>query len=177
MTPEEKRQKRNAYYAKWRASNREQRNKYLAEWRNKNREKIREQSLNWYYAEKDRAGDEFMQRKSEISKKVWEKNKEANKARSRGYTSRLRKENPDKILEYRCNWYGITKEQYEKMLEQQGGECAICKIIEKFVIDHDHETGEVRGLLCKGCNNTLGFVEAGLKRNGKLLEEIAEYLK
>jgi hypothetical protein len=55
--------------------------------------------------------------------------------------------------------FGITQADYDALLERQGGGCAICgkppgKI--SLHVDHDHETGEVRGLLCVGCNNALG---------------------
>ena len=55
--------------------------------------------------------------------------------------------------------FGITQADYEELLARQGGGCAICgkkpgKI--SLHVDHDHETGEIRGLLCVGCNNALG---------------------
>lgn len=57
--------------------------------------------------------------------------------------------------------YGITKKQYDNLLQQQGGGCAICGRTEepdgrKLSIDHDHNTGDVRGILCNNCNNGLG---------------------
>ena len=59
--------------------------------------------------------------------------------------------------------YGITPEKYDEMLAAQGGVCAICKSedtkhkSDKFSIDHNHSTGEVRGLLCSPCNTGLGL--------------------
>ena len=61
------------------------------------------------------------------------------------------------------NAYGITPEKYDEMLAAQGGVCAICKSedtkhkSDKFNIDHNHTTGEVRGLLCGSCNTALGL--------------------
>lgn len=62
--------------------------------------------------------------------------------------------------------FGITPEQYTQMLEAQGGVCAICcqpergraknGRIKKLAVDHDHETGAVRGLLCANCNKGIG---------------------
>lgn len=56
--------------------------------------------------------------------------------------------------------YGITADQYQQMLEEQGGVCAICKTPptnRKLVVDHCHQSGVVRGLLCNHCNSMLGF--------------------
>jgi hypothetical protein len=58
--------------------------------------------------------------------------------------------------------YGVNLERYEEMLNSQDGKCAICGDIESnqyhkvFHVDHCHATGNVRGLLCSGCNHTLG---------------------
>lgn len=62
--------------------------------------------------------------------------------------------------------YGITQDDYERMLEEQGGACAICRATTSlrngkpfpFHVDHDHETGKVRGLLCGPCNKALGLL-------------------
>jgi len=58
--------------------------------------------------------------------------------------------------------HGITLDEYNAMIDKQGGACAICK--EKFHdrhgmgvhVDHDHKTGKVRGILCRKCNLLLG---------------------
>ena len=56
--------------------------------------------------------------------------------------------------------YGITTEKKEEMIQKQGGVCAICgKPPERSVVDHCHETGKVRGILCHGCNIKLPAVE------------------
>jgi epoxyqueuosine reductase QueG len=56
--------------------------------------------------------------------------------------------------------YGITAEDYSYMLEQQQGGCAICfqstPSGRRLAVDHNHDTGEVRGLLCGSCNIGLG---------------------
>lgn len=63
--------------------------------------------------------------------------------------------------------YGLTAIQYYMMLDQQGGKCKICKGIgpggagrtSRMAIDHCHETGKVRGILCNRCNRALGLFE------------------
>jgi hypothetical protein len=76
--------------------------------------------------------------------------------------------------------YGIGLSDYERMLSEQGGRCAICQTDKpgggrsnNFHVDHDHETGRVRGLLCHGCNTgigNLGDSSATLYRAMKYLE-------
>lgn len=54
--------------------------------------------------------------------------------------------------------YGITGEQYEAILAAQGGVCFICEKpprSKRLAVDHDHETGKVRGILCRRCNHRL----------------------
>lgn len=55
----------------------------------------------------------------------------------------------------------------------QGGKCLLCRRAdEKLVVDHCHETGRVRGLLCTPCNNFLGWVEG----SPGIMERAAAYL-
>jgi hypothetical protein len=60
---------------------------------------------------------------------------------------------------YLLRTYGITEEQYAEMHWSQGGKCAICKrkaALGTLVVDHDHKSGRVRGLLCRlSCNYRL----------------------
>lgn len=58
--------------------------------------------------------------------------------------------------------YGITVEDYDEMLERQGGVCAVCGELPNdrtLHVDHDHEGGRVRGLLCFACNVKLAHIE------------------
>ncbi len=56
--------------------------------------------------------------------------------------------------------FGLTIEQYDEMLRSQGGGCAVCGRAPRediaLHVDHDHATGQVRGLTCFRCNNALG---------------------
>lgn len=65
--------------------------------------------------------------------------------------------------------YGLTLEQYEQMVRDQNGVCAICGRPEKYSVtenytrrlsvDHNHKTGKTRGLLCRWCNQRLAHIE------------------
>lgn len=73
--------------------------------------------------------------------------------------------------------YGITLEEYEQKLEDQGGVCAICGKPDevegrRMAIDHCHDTGAVRGLLCGNCNRGLG----NFQDSHQLVAKAAEYL-
>lgn len=69
--------------------------------------------------------------------------------------------------------YGITEAEFTIRREAQGGRCLICLTPEpKLVVDHDHETGKVRGLLCHRCNVGLGWFRDDVTR----LKRAAKYL-
>jgi len=75
--------------------------------------------------------------------------------------------------------YGLSREDYARMLAEQGGMCAICKATEpggrsaNFHIDHCHTTGKIRGLLCCRCNQGLG----AFRDNVEILKAATEYLQ
>ena len=52
--------------------------------------------------------------------------------------------------------YGISADEFDELVVQQGGVCAICGRPDPEHVDHDHETGAVRGILCFNCNGGLG---------------------
>jgi hypothetical protein len=74
--------------------------------------------------------------------------------------------------------YGLTEDGYQQLLEVQGGCCAICSSPDAdsrgraLHVDHDHNTGKVRGLLCKNCNQALGLLADDSAR----LRKAASYL-
>lgn len=94
------------------------------------------------------------------------------------YKKRYRIKNKEKIREYNrthksnnklrarrttLRKYGITLEQYQEILDQQNGKCAICNKLESdsnqaFCVDHDHKTNKIRGLLCSKCNRGIGYL-------------------
>lgn len=85
----------------------------------------------------------------------------ANKEHVRSVHKAWRKADPDghrnRVLKY---MYGITLDQYNQMCIDQDNKCLICKNQRKLVVDHDHKTGKIRGLLCINCNSRLGWLES-----------------
>ena len=94
-----------------------------------------------------------------IQSKVWyQKNKSSVLKKQKVYYREKKKQN---LLLAK---YGITLEDYEQMFLEQNGCCAMCgqhesKFRRNLCVDHDHETGRVRGLLCDVCNLRLGYLE------------------
>jgi hypothetical protein len=92
------------------------------------------------------------------------------------------KKNPDKrkAIQRRADFkakYGITPEVYDKMLVSQKHLCAIClehqsKFKLSFAVDHCHETGKVRALLCTNCNTALGLI----KENHQTMQRVISYV-
>lgn len=98
-------------------------------------------------------------RKDPVQKELW---------KEYGRRSRLKKR------------YGITADQYDQMVIDQEGVCAICKsntaggrgLNSRLAVDHNHETGEVRGLLCGMCNQGIGM----FKEDTEVMKKAIEYL-
>lgn len=71
---------------------------------------------------------------------------------------------------------GLTADEYALILEHQGGACAICQRAtgktRRLAVDHDHQSGQVRGLLCKPCNRLLGHARDSVE----FFERSASYL-
>uniref|UniRef100_A0A6H1ZAQ2 Putative recombination endonuclease VII n=1 Tax=viral metagenome TaxID=1070528 RepID=A0A6H1ZAQ2_9ZZZZ len=102
-------------------------------------------------------------KKSTYNRKYHVKNRDKTNAYSRKY----RIEYPEKVsaIQRKCKLlreYGITMEDYDKMFMTQHGKCAICGSLpnsKRLSIDHDHNTGKVRGLLCVKCNSMLSYAQ------------------
>jgi hypothetical protein len=107
-------------------------------------------------------------------RKRWYQN---NRERSMAYVRAWQQANPDRVRVWRLknrdrrleklreihlrNKFGLTPEEYDVLLQAQGGVCALCESPPtpgiSLHVDHDHGTGEIRGLLCVRCNNALGL--------------------
>lgn len=89
------------------------------------------------------------------------------------------KPTPEENRRYQMAKYGITQDQYEQMEEAQGKVCAICQQPQagrlRLAVDHCHETGRVRALLCATCNGGLGLYEQHLKRPKDYAGYLARY--
>lgn len=120
---------------------------------------------------------------SESRRQRYEQDGDLLRSRVASYQAR----NPDKIAQYRARpktkaqrrrahlrfAYGITESDYDRMLAEQNGTCAICGATESpLAVDHDHETGAVRGLLCQRCNTGLGQ----MRDDPEILRAAADYL-
>jgi len=97
-----------------------------------------------------------------------------------GNEKQRKRYDPEKRSEYVVKSYGLTLQKYDEMLAKQNGGCAICgsKVAKtqrngRFCVDHDHETGEIRGLLCAPCNRGIGL----LQDNADILQAGAAYLR
>lgn len=111
----------------------------------------------------------------ECDKEVRKDSRSRSKATQEGYGRR------------KIAWtYGISVEDYDRMLSDQGGKCAICGTDNplgegnttarrsfSFSVDHCHDTGKVRGLLCNTCNRGLGF----FRDRVDLLQKATRYLE
>lgn len=69
--------------------------------------------------------------------------------------------------------YGVGEKEFQELLAEQGGVCAICRRPDPEHLDHDHRTGWVRGILCFNCNGGLGQ----FKDNPDVLARAITYLR
>lgn len=95
--------------------------------------------------------------------------KEAINAENRAYT----RERTEAVKGYHLRWaYGLSLDDFKSMVKSQAGLCAICKKEKRLVVDHCHETGAVRKLLCHHCNIAIGICEA----NPDWIEALTKYM-
>ena len=126
------------------------------EYRSENRDKILEYKKEYY------SRPENKDRRSEYMKDYFSKPENKDREKSR----QLQKK------------YGITLDEYNQMFTDQNGCCAVCgkhesNQVRSLAVDHDHETGEVRELLCTSCNTSLGL----LQENEEILLSMLAYIR
>jgi Recombination endonuclease VII len=115
-----------------------------------------------------------------------------NRDRAIAYVREWQQAHPDRVKAWRVrnrdrrneqmreihlrNKFGLTFEEYDTILELQDGVCALCECPPtpgiSLHVDHDHGTGEIRGLLCMRCNNALGL----FREDPNLLKRAARYV-
>lgn len=102
-----------------------------------------------------------------------------NPERSRENSKRYQREHPDQLFKWQLKKYGLTLEDHIKLVERSGNKCEICGSDNlysgktRLSIDHDHDSGKVRGLLCNNCNLGIGHFE----HKEELLMSAIKYLK
>lgn len=69
--------------------------------------------------------------------------------------------------------YGITLDEYHDLLEFFEHKCVICSKKEDLCIDHDHETGDIRGILCRPCN----LAVANIGENAENARRLVKYIE
>lgn len=105
---------------------------------------------------------------------------EKNKSRILKRESLYRKTSEGKRVSKRANYrrkFGLEIEDIELILSSQDYRCLICKIHQNdlpkaLAVDHCHNTGRIRGMLCSNCNTALGMVKDSIW----ILKELIEYL-
>lgn len=103
----------------------------------------------------------------------------AAKKREQNATDKGKIQQHSRILKFH---YGITRKQYEEMLLAQQGLCAICHNppsdfgrYKNLCVDHNHETGKIRGLLCGRCNLQIGAFEDDIQLLQKAIAYLVKY--
>lgn len=140
---------------------------YARNWRKENPEKASE------HARRSRIKN---REKHNARQKVWrEKNSYEHRKNGREWYLNNKERVKDLALQRE---FGITLEEYHNIMEKQNHRCAICgeppEVDQRlFSVDHDHETGKVRGLLCRGCNVGIG----NLKDDPEILMKAILYIK
>lgn len=134
-----------------------------AGWYSNHRERAIEAASRWARENPERVRARYTTDKYRESARAY---RGKNRDRINGQMRAARAADRDRFRRYnlkrRLKKYGVTLEEYEALLESQGGVCAICqgppngKDDDIYHADHDHKTGELRGLLCSRCNNGLG---------------------
>jgi hypothetical protein len=103
---------------------------------------------------------------------------EANREHVLEHNRRWRDTNKERSKQrVRLKRYGLVREDFDSLLASQGGTCAVCKTAEPrgngWCIDHCHQAGDVRGILCNNCNTAIGL----FSDNPDHLRAAAEYIE
>lgn len=127
--------------------------------------------------QKRKAEAEFPPRKNPANHSQSRHCLECSRAWNRGWSRRNRETLNERSRKHHLRTkYGLTLEEFEVILQQQGGVCAIChrppngRVLD---VDHNHKTGQIRGLLCLSCNAGIG----SLGDSPEMLKRATAYLQ
>lgn len=110
---------------------------------------------------------------NEYHRRHYERNRGRIRERQRKYQAAHASEHGDRFL---CWTYSITKERLAALREAHEGKCGLCGIAgKKLVMDHDHSSGDVRGLLCSSCNVGLGMFGDSAERLRTAIAYLEKY--
>lgn len=149
-------------------THKEQNNESKRKYKLRNKEKLKEDNKQYYLRNKTRI--------LERSHKYMKNNRLAATERTRKYRLNHPQSTQEAQRRKVLKQYGITEDEYDIILFEQEDKCAICgkhknDFEQSLCIDHIHETGEIRGLLCKQCNLGLG----NFKDNVEVLQSAIKY--
>lgn len=150
---------------KYEDENKEKIKEYKKQWRLKNKKRADDSHKKWVSNNKDyykKYGQENKNKISEYDKEYYSKNKDKRLIQTKVWYDNNKIKRLKQINEYKLKKrYGITAEQKEQMRLNQDGKCAICgnpfKSHKDTCVDHNHDTGKVRELLCHKHNSLLGY--------------------
>jgi hypothetical protein len=144
---------------------RERKRESQRRWKQKNIEHVKEERNRWRKEHPDKVKEclrKWREKNKGYDKEYYARNHERIKSQHRkiGFKTRIKTK------------YNLTVKEYNEMVKKQNGCCAICERRIHLVVDHDHKTGRVRGLLCNSCNTVLGFIND----NPAILRRMMQYL-
>jgi hypothetical protein len=167
---------RRNYMRNYRAQNLERCRQYEREYNKKNRARInaRKKRMRLLHPERHRAYERDYRKRNPEKFKIYS----LRQSRKNRHKPRV-KFTPEELKERRREqWliraYGLTVASFDKLLNTQGNKCAICRETSlKWVVDHCHNNGKVRGILCPTCNMAIGL----LKNSPSVAEQARIYLQ
>lgn len=187
------------------AKNKEKIKKANREYYRKNRKAVAAQSRKYYDANKEKIKEQHKQYREDNKENLaaqrkarYETNRDEMRARARefhqkhkdkrnAYSKQHRKDNPAHYKKLDANhhykkMYNMTTEDKERMIRNQQGRCVMCQeqLINKAYerhVDHCHDTGKIRGVVCHECNKTEGFMRKFAKKLGVTFSQACDYVK
>lgn len=144
------------------------------QWRQKSKEKIIGYRRKYYQENREA----ILAKAKKKAASYYKKNKE----KVKNNVKRWRENNPGKTKELQIRRkYGLSMQEYSNLIEKQQFQCAACGIGLKDLpgseiqIDHCHNTGNIRGILCGRCNRALGLLNDDPIKTQKLADYIKKY--